>query len=104
MTAPLVEPRYFILPWVFWRLLVPAWRAHEHTVAGEKPVHRVLGLDWFFAWGRRVDLRVVVETLWFVAINVVTMAIFLLKPGSCGEEVWFNKERERETHTLFIGR
>ncbi|KAI3318731.1 glycosyltransferase family 59 protein [Xylariaceae sp. AK1471] len=24
MTAPLVEPRYFILPWVFWRLLVPA--------------------------------------------------------------------------------
>ncbi|EGY16729.1 alpha-1,2 glucosyltransferase ALG10 [Verticillium dahliae VdLs.17] len=80
MTAPLVEPRYFILPWVFWRLLVPAWRAHEHTVAGEEPVHRVLGLDWFFAWGRRVDLRVVVETLWFVAINVVTMAIFLLKP------------------------
>jgi alpha-1,2-glucosyltransferase len=23
MTAPLVEPRYFILPWIFWRLLVP---------------------------------------------------------------------------------
>ncbi|KAL9950008.1 hypothetical protein ACHAQF_000259 [Verticillium nonalfalfae] len=80
VTAPLVEPRYFILPWVFWRLLVPAWRAHEHTVAGEEPVHHVLGLDWLFAWGRRVDLRVVVETLWFVAINVVTMAIFLLKP------------------------
>ncbi|KAG7110821.1 hypothetical protein HYQ45_017480 [Verticillium longisporum] len=80
MTAPLVEPRYFILPWVFLRLLVPAWRAHEHTVAGEEPVHHVLGLDWLFAWGRYVDLRVVVETLWFVAINVVTMAIFLLKP------------------------
>ncbi|KAJ2895618.1 alpha-1,2-glucosyltransferase alg-10 [Zalerion maritima] len=29
ITAPLVEPRYFILPWVFWRLHVPAWRMHD---------------------------------------------------------------------------
>ena len=27
MTAPLVEPRYFILPWVFWRLHVPVCSA-----------------------------------------------------------------------------
>ncbi|KAM0286516.1 hypothetical protein ACHAQH_000944 [Verticillium albo-atrum] len=80
MTAPLVEPRYFILPWVLWRLLVPAWRAHEHTLRGEEPIHRMLGLGWLFTWGKHVDLRVVIETLWFIAINALTMAIFLLKP------------------------
>ena len=57
VTAPLVEPRYFILPWVFYRLLVPS------RVAGGK-----------------VDGRVVQETGWFVVVNVVTMAVFLGKP------------------------
>ncbi|KAM0325782.1 hypothetical protein ACHAQA_007084 [Verticillium albo-atrum] len=80
MTAPLVEPRYFILPWVFWRLLVPAWRVHEHTLEGERPVLEALGLGWLSEWGRRTDLRAVLETVWFLLINGVTMAIFLLKP------------------------
>jgi len=31
MTAPLVEPRYFIIPWVMWRMLLPAWRLHDHN-------------------------------------------------------------------------
>ncbi|KAK3985652.1 DIE2/ALG10 family-domain-containing protein [Cladorrhinum sp. PSN332] len=62
VTAPLVEPRYFILPWVFWRLLVPA---HKQTSFGK--------------WGG-VDGRLVLETAWFVAVNLVTMYIFLFKP------------------------
>ncbi|EPE06582.1 glycosyltransferase family 59 protein [Ophiostoma piceae UAMH 11346] len=56
VTAPLVEPRYFILPWVFWRLLVPA------STRG------------------KVDVRLLLETVWFVAINVATMYMFLYRP------------------------
>ena len=54
-TAPLVEPRYFILPWIVWRLHVPPPSA----------LHRyrwyVLGL----------------EVVWFMAIHHVIRDIFL---------------------------
>ncbi|KAK0704267.1 DIE2/ALG10 family-domain-containing protein [Apiosordaria backusii] len=62
ITAPLVEPRYFILPWVFYRLLVPSW---SFTSVGI---------------GKKIDIRLVLETLWFVAINVATMYLFLFRP------------------------
>lgn len=70
VTAPLVEPRYFILPWVFWRLLVPAW--DPTTVSSSKWVGKLAGLG--------VDPRLVLETVWFVAINLGTMYVFLFKP------------------------
>lgn len=82
MTAPLVEPRYFIIPWVMWRLLTPAWRLHDH---GEvKPLFdgvnadSLLGkvLDRF----RQYDVRLLAETGWFLAINLITGYIFLMKP------------------------
>lgn len=71
VTAPLVEPRYFILPWVFWRLLVPA--ATPKTSSDEKKsvVASVLG---------KIDTRLFLETAWFVAINVATMWVFLFRP------------------------
>ncbi|CAK7212860.1 glucosyltransferase [Sporothrix bragantina] len=73
VTAPLVEPRYFILPWVFWRLLVPAAKDDAPTPEEKKTKSLVASiLD-------KVDLRLVLETIWFVAINVVTMYIFLYK-------------------------
>lgn len=56
VTAPLVEPRYFIVPWVVWRLLVPAWR---------QP---------------RYDVRLVAETAWFAAVNAATCYVFVAKP------------------------
>ncbi|KAI4602563.1 glucosyltransferase [Pestalotiopsis sp. 9143b] len=59
MTAPLVEPRYFILPWIFWRLSVP-----------RRTSQRRGGWDWSLA----------LETLWFLAVNAVLMYIFLAKP------------------------
>ena len=34
MTAPLVEPRYFILPWVMWRLLVMAMLVGRWIITG----------------------------------------------------------------------
>lgn len=70
MTAPLVEPRYFILPWVFWRLLMPAWSV-PRALCLKVPLTRI---------GQRYDLRLWAETAWFVLVNVVTMYIFITKP------------------------
>jgi alpha-1,2-glucosyltransferase len=71
VTAPLVEPRYFILPWVFWRLLVPANRrlSTEPLLPG-----------WLRRLAGKVDLRLVLETAWFVAVNLGTMYIFVTRP------------------------
>lgn len=84
ITAPLVEPRYFIIPWVIWRLLVPAWRLHDHHPAATNLVEDVRRgyptpgkvVDFF----RHHDLRLWLETLWFLVINLVTIYIFLFKP------------------------
>ncbi|KAI0128127.1 glycosyltransferase family 59 protein [Hypoxylon sp. NC0597] len=63
ITAPLVEPRYFIIPWVFWRLLVPA----RPTLPGsDSPVSR-----WLVPF---------LETAWFLVVNVTTMYIFITRP------------------------
>ena len=51
-TAPLVEPRYCILPWLIWRMHLPT------PVAG-------------------TSLRLWLETAWFLLINAVTGYIFL---------------------------
>ncbi|KAL6872841.1 glycosyltransferase family 59 protein [Trichoderma novae-zelandiae] len=83
ITAPLVEPRYFIIPWVMWRLLVPAWKMHHHQTA-EKSLSD--GANPSSLWGKVVgfcqvyDVRLVLETVWFVAINLATGYVFLFKP------------------------
>lgn len=82
-TAPLVEPRYFILPWVFWRLLLPAWPTHT-CIPPSKPESRLSRLSGPVGWvsrkGREVDIRLFLETVWFLVINLVTMYIFLSRP------------------------
>ncbi|KAK7957221.1 DIE2/ALG10 family protein [Apiospora aurea] len=79
MTAPLVEPRYFILPWVFWRLLVPAWSMDDllgtQQTATGKP-SSILLVRVF----NRYDIRLVLESVWFLLINVATMYMFLTRP------------------------
>ena len=67
VTAPLVEPRYFILPWIVWRLHVQS-RSH---------------------------LLLLVETAWLLAINAATMYIFLnwdfewpQEPGKAQRFLW----------------
>ncbi|KAH6895659.1 DIE2/ALG10 family-domain-containing protein [Thelonectria olida] len=81
ITAPLVEPRYFIIPWVMWRLLVPGWRLHDHETQ-DNVVDKALRSSWGWLLRpfRRYDLRLILETGWFIAINVVTGYIFLRKP------------------------
>jgi len=87
ITAPLVEPRYFIVPWLIWRL---------HTISPhpdmEKEARRLV-------YSARVvdhlDHRVVLETLWFMFINVGTGYMFLYKgfewpqePGKVQRFMW----------------
>jgi alpha-1,2-glucosyltransferase len=87
ITAPLVEPRYFILPWVFYRLLVPAWTAplpDPSSTSGSAPVSGGGGGAGAWVWkvvtlGGRIDPRLVLETAWFVVVNGGTMYMFLCK-------------------------
>ncbi|KEY68113.1 hypothetical protein S7711_05522 [Stachybotrys chartarum IBT 7711] len=74
ITAPLVEPRYFIIPWVIWRLLLPAWRL---PLPGREAGSQQGGLMKHI---KNYDLRLVAETAWFILINVVTGYIFLCWP------------------------
>lgn len=76
ITAPLVEPRYFILPWVLWRLHVSPSRAKIEGVR----------IEACRLWG---------ETLWFLAVNALTCSVFLMKefewasePGKIQRFMW----------------
>ncbi|KAL7924472.1 glycosyltransferase family 59 protein [Trichoderma austrokoningii] len=74
ITAPLVEPRYFIIPWVIWRLFVPAWRLQEAGTSSASAWGK------FITFCRGYDVRLILETVWFILINLVTGYIFLYKP------------------------
>nr|POE85574.1 dol-p-glc:glc(2)man(9)glcnac(2)-pp-dol alpha-1,2-glucosyltransferase [Quercus suber] len=77
ITAPLVEPRYFILPWLFWRIHLP--------LATPSPSPRRSALD----------PRLCVETVWLLLINALTGYIFLQwgftwpqEPGAVQRFMW----------------
>ncbi|KAJ4333816.1 glucosyltransferase [Didymella glomerata] len=79
VTAPLVEPRYFIIPWIIWRLHVP-YSPTTVSIGGRTYT---------------TDLRVVVEAVWLVAINQVLQYMFLYKtftwpsePGNLQRFLW----------------
>jgi alpha-1,2-glucosyltransferase len=82
ITAPLVEPRYFILPWVFWRLLIPSWPTHDGSLSSSNRSGSNHDSIWAqrLKIGQKYDLRLIIETGWFVAINLATMYVFLAKP------------------------
>jgi alpha-1,2-glucosyltransferase len=97
ITAPLVEPRYFILPWVFYRLLVPPWPSSSSSSSeegagsgsgtsgsGKKTRRHGSAHEGRWWWKesveRQVDVRLVLETVWFLAVNAGTMYVFLFKP------------------------
>lgn len=81
ITAPLVEPRYFIMPWVFWRLLAPAWPVHIPFVSSRRGEggqgHLV---DSLLSIGQKFDLRLFVETVWFVVVHLATAYMFIARP------------------------
>ena len=61
VTAPLVEPRYFIIPWVIWRLHVP-YALVDFSIRGRT---------------YSTDIRVVLEMIWLVAVNQALQYLFL---------------------------
>ncbi|KAI0449976.1 DIE2/ALG10 family-domain-containing protein [Xylaria acuta] len=79
MTAPLVEPRYFILPWVFWRLLVPGTPvpslfspSQASASVGQSKQSRQSGSNYIPI--------LFLETAWFILINIATMYMFVTRP------------------------
>jgi alpha-1,2-glucosyltransferase len=81
VTAPLVEPRYFIIPWIIWRLHVPSSPA---SLSSQK----LLNKPWY-------DMRLGLETLWLLAIDAAVMYVFLTRgfawpsePGKVQRFLW----------------
>ncbi|KAI2607228.1 glycosyltransferase family 59 protein [Hypoxylon fragiforme] len=68
ITAPLVEPRYFILPWVLWRLQVPPPASSSNSNSKPAPTQAL------------PYLVPALETTWFLLINAATMYIFVTRP------------------------
>ena len=85
ITAPLVEPRYFIIPWVIWRLNVPVppevyfpkrpttSSRKQNTSSNDGLIPQIIE--------RTVSLvqkhSLALETIWFLAINAGVGYIFL---------------------------
>ena len=79
VTAPLVEPRYFIIPWVMWRLHLPR---QSNTMES-------------LTTARIANFSRLLETLWFVVVNLITGYMFLFKgfewpqePGKVQRFMW----------------
>lgn len=100
VSAPLVEPRYCILPWLFWRLHVPSIRLLETDGDPlpnvEKDVTKnITEKGWLWRIICCEDVRLWVETTWFVVINLITGYVFLYKgyewasePGKVQRFMW----------------
>lgn len=90
VTAPLVEPRYFIIPWVIWRLHLPSsatpaiFRQKRPLEESEKAHADMI-----------TNAPKFLETIWFIIINAVTGYLFLYKgfewpqePGKTQRFMW----------------
>lgn len=84
ITAPLVEPRYFIVPWLFWRL-------HMHAPLSQIPRSTPNSQGSYAIHNHRLWL----ETIWFFIINVATGYVFLYRgfewpqePGKVQRFMW----------------
>ena len=92
VTAPLVEPRYFIIPWLVWRMNIPAKLQREDS--DDESEARNKGVIYqTFSWV--VSNRLWVETAWYLLINFVTCYVFLYKgfewpqePGNIQRFMW----------------
>jgi alpha-1,2-glucosyltransferase len=88
VTAPLVEPRYFMIPWLVWRLHVPEVLesdAPKQKAIGDakdqrRPGVLVRGLEAVAAQSPSIEL------LWYMTINIVTGYMFLYRPFAWPQE------------------
>ena len=98
ITAPLVEPRYFIIPWLIWRLHLPtAYDPSRLSLAFSSPqklLSKRLDTPKLLVF-ESYDHRLWLETIWFLIINAVTGYIFLYwgfiweqEPGKVQRFMW----------------
>lgn len=80
ITAPLVEPRYFILPWLMWRLRVPWYNYRNPSLKGKGKKESMASLL------KSHDHRLWLETLWFLFVNAITGYMFLYRGFSWPQE------------------
>lgn len=88
-TAPLVEPRYCIIPFVMWRMHLPLQspsQNHDKEISKSRSLRAILTV---------YDHRLILETLWFLFINAVTGYIFIhwtfewpSEPGKMQRFMW----------------
>jgi alpha-1,2-glucosyltransferase len=81
ITAPLVEPRYFIVPYIIWRLHVP-------NIGASLSLKRANGRTSY-------DMRLMLETVWLLAVNAAVGYNFLYRgfswpnePGKIQRFLW----------------
>ncbi|KAK5171057.1 glucosyltransferase [Saxophila tyrrhenica] len=86
VTAPLVEPRYLILPWIFWRIHVPLQNGSAQLARTDLTFRERL---------KTVDHRLLLETVWLLLINAGTGYMFLYQgfewpqePGRVQRFMW----------------
>ncbi|KAL8771058.1 MAG: hypothetical protein Q9209_003477 [Squamulea sp. 1 TL-2023] len=78
VTAPLVEPRYFIVPWLIWRLHVASpWPTGDEAYKKRKRKIRTFRARCKAILYERHDHRLWLETLWFLTVNWGTCYVFL---------------------------
>ncbi|KAL8741985.1 MAG: hypothetical protein Q9184_008317, partial [Pyrenodesmia sp. 2 TL-2023] len=80
VTAPLVEPRYFIIPWLIWRLHMPSPLPTGEEAARErrKPA-RTRGARLKAMFYAKHDHRLWLETVWFLFVNWAVGYMFLYR-------------------------
>ena len=95
ITAPLVEPRYFILPWAMWRLYLPSSIFIAEKASGAK-VSRVGSHSYLRKVSDcRFNSQLWLETTSFLLVNSLTMYVFLYRgfkwpqePGNVQRFMW----------------
>ncbi len=90
VTAPLVEPRYFIVPWLMWRLhlppppppLPPSSPSSKCPAPPQVATHRPTSREVFTALvptAASSQYLLWLETAWFLLVNLLTCYIFLYR-------------------------
>jgi alpha-1,2-glucosyltransferase len=78
ITAPLVEPRYFIVSWVVWRLQIASGVYEDETEQSlQESKERVRQTKSIYNLNPRSRTWLMVETIWFLIVNAVTCYMFL---------------------------
>ncbi|KAL8935211.1 MAG: hypothetical protein Q9216_005539 [Gyalolechia sp. 2 TL-2023] len=78
ITAPLVEPRYFIVPWLLWRVHMPSpWPTGEEAAAKRRKKIRSFGAWCKATFYARHDHRLWLETVWFLLVDWAVGYVFL---------------------------